>query len=703
LQTEGASVPDDLREDTLSRHSKLTSEQRLAVDELLQSNNSLRFLHGMAGTGKTIYVLRACVEAWKKQGYEVIGAAPTGRASIELADSVGIETSTLHSMFADFDPEWGFKAKHHIKQFARAMKGKRTYRYKKPAPRRLNARQVLIVDESGMVNLRHNQMLFDEIKRSGATILFTGDPYQLSPVEGTAPFLALSERCGYSKLEDIQRQVEGWARDAARYFAKGQPGKALALYEKRNQIRVSDTKDAAIQQMVLDWTGEGLTTPEKAVILCSTNADCEVANQLCQKKALDAGWLRASQCITVKDDQGFGRSSEADIHVHDRVQFTQNSTKYGVENGTLGVVIAMDAIAKKLAIRLDNGKTVRIPLKRYSNIRLGYALTTYKAQGATVDHAYVLAGGRMQDLPTTYVQATRARLRTTFYGQKSHFDECMDNIEESPLAQQMATRPDLSMAADLLQPPDATSDSKDEVLSTLVGDYLKANAKLDCNTLILTRTSVEAEELNKLCHERLAQESASVLESANGLRLVPGDRITFNQPPYMETRIKRGERGKVVSVDEQSGFIRVAFDEHKMLIKEEAMQLEAKRLDLARAHALTQAQAKQSASNVEEIYNYQTSQDRPITQGFDTQQYAQSGGTHYTCNNASSWQPFSVQTSTWADDYTKQYNYLYQGAGSNHLQQQMYNSNQQFNTFTQQSTQTQYQAITQTNAWGQAY
>lgn len=704
LQRPGASISEDLRQDILDSHAKLTYEQRTAVDEILGSTNSLRFLHGMAGTGKTSYVLKACVKAWQKQGYEVIGAAPTGRAAIELEESAGIETSTIHSLLADYDPGGGFKAKHHLKQLVRAAKGKRTYQYRKPRPKKLSARQILIVDESGMVNLRHNQMLFDEIKRSGATIVFTGDPYQLSPVEGTAPFLSLSQRCGYSKLEDIQRQVDSWARDAARYFAIGQPGKALALYAKRKQIRVRDTKDAAIQQMVLDWTAEGLTTPEKAVILCTTNAECQAANELCQRKSLEVGWLQDSQSIRVRDEQKLGQVFESDIYVHDRVIFTKNSKKFGVQNGTLGVVTAMDSVARKLAVRLDNGKTVRIPLKRYSNIRLGYALTTYRAQGGTFDHAYVLAGGAMQDLPTTYVQATRARLSTTFYGQEHQIDEYLQNVDESPLAKQMATRPDLSMAADLLQPADVSSSDRDELLNALVSDYITAISKGTQNSLILTRTKEQAAELNDLCHERLAHQNASTLETANGLKLVPGDRVTFNQPPYMTTNIKRGERARIAGVDEHTGIVHVVFDEEKLLLKQEALALEAKRLDLARAHALAQEQANQSASNVEEIYNYYEPQRSSVTQDYATHGYAHSNQPQYTYSQSSIVnQPFSVATSNGANQTTKQYDYAYQGAGANHLRQQMEATNQQFNTFTQQSTQTQYQAITHTNGFGQAY
>jgi ATP-dependent exoDNAse (exonuclease V) alpha subunit len=48
-------------------------------------------------------------------------------------------------------------------------------------------------------------------------------------------------------------------------------------------------------------------------------------------------------------------------------------------------------------------------------LRLGYASTTHKAQGRTVDFCYVLAGGPLSNRHLAYVQTTRHRKDARLY------------------------------------------------------------------------------------------------------------------------------------------------------------------------------------------------------------------------------------------------------------------------------------------------
>ena len=84
-----------------------------------------------------------------------------------------------------------------------------------------------------------------------------------------------------------------------------------------------------------------------------------------------------------------------------------------VVNGDLGTVTASQN--RTLSVRLDDGREVRVPVEGYPHLRLGYAVTTHKAQGMTVERAFVLTGGIMTDREITYVQASRARGTTRWY------------------------------------------------------------------------------------------------------------------------------------------------------------------------------------------------------------------------------------------------------------------------------------------------
>lgn len=60
-----------------------------------------------------------------------------------------------------------------------------------------------------------------------------------------------------------------------------------------------------------------------------------------------------------------------------------------MKNGTLGTV--QKAEDGRLSVMLDSGREVGFAAKDYEHIDHGYAVTVHKAQGVTVDRAYLLA------------------------------------------------------------------------------------------------------------------------------------------------------------------------------------------------------------------------------------------------------------------------------------------------------------------------
>jgi hypothetical protein len=95
----------------------------------------------------------------------------------------------------------------------------------------------------------------------------------------------------------------------------------------------------------------------------------------------------------------------------ERILFTRNNRHLGVSNGTLGTIKTITGApgAHSLLVRLDSGAETRVPLADYQALAHGYAVTTHKAQGVTVDHAHVLAGGSMASRELAYVQMSRHR------------------------------------------------------------------------------------------------------------------------------------------------------------------------------------------------------------------------------------------------------------------------------------------------------
>jgi ATP-dependent exoDNAse (exonuclease V) alpha subunit len=89
------------------------------------------------------------------------------------------------------------------------------------------------------------------------------------------------------------------------------------------------------------------------------------------------------------------------------------NSSLGVRNGDFGTIVDFDRRAGKKAVivLLDQTKTkVTLPVRTYGEyLALGYAASTHKLQGATVETAWVLVAGPLQDRQATIVQASRHR------------------------------------------------------------------------------------------------------------------------------------------------------------------------------------------------------------------------------------------------------------------------------------------------------
>ena len=71
----------------------------------------------------------------------------------------------------------------------------------------------------------------------------------------------------------------------------------------------------------------------------------------------------------------------------------------------------------QIDVTLDNGEKREVNLQEYNHLDYGWASTTYKAQGATVERAEVFGYSKesMTSQQNTYVQISRAREETKLY------------------------------------------------------------------------------------------------------------------------------------------------------------------------------------------------------------------------------------------------------------------------------------------------
>lgn len=354
----------------LGMNSHLREEQRSAVEYLVGGPGSIAVVSGMAGTGKTT-MLKAAAQAWKLGGYSVKGAALAGKAADGLANEAGIESSTIAKLLVQIE------------------KGSIT----------LTKSTILIVDEAGMVGTLQMARIIEEIHKAGSKLVLIGDARQLQPVDAGGPFASIAKRLGDIPMEEIVRQTEGWARQAVHDMADGKADRALEAFAARGLLSITADKPKARAALIDQWKIEGVQKPEKNLILAATNQDAAILNKEAQALRKEKGALGIP----------YLKAAGEKFHMGDRLVFTKNSGPRGLRNGQLGTVQSINPLTRTLGVRLDSGRQVSVPLGEYSDLKLGYAVTTHKSQGMTTQNAYILTDESMQDKELSYVQTSRAR------------------------------------------------------------------------------------------------------------------------------------------------------------------------------------------------------------------------------------------------------------------------------------------------------
>src|SRR5690606_1782058 len=142
------------------------------------------------------------------------------------------------------------------------------------------SRDVLVVDEAGMIGTRQLQRVLAEASDAGAKVVMVGDTQQLQAIEAGAAFRLLAERHGAAELSEVRRQSEEWMRQATRDFATGKSGEALAAYSNKGMVHPAATRDEARTALIDRWDAERRADPAASrMILTHTNKEVQMLNE----------------------------------------------------------------------------------------------------------------------------------------------------------------------------------------------------------------------------------------------------------------------------------------------------------------------------------------------------------------------------------------------------------------------------------------
>jgi len=392
-------------------NTTLSEEQRAAVDHALGPDGVV-VVEGRAGVGKS-FMLGEIQERTRRADLNFQVVAPSWKAVEVARYDAGILRDDANAI-------QGFVNK--------LRKGERA----------LGARDVVVVDEAGMVDLNDMATLVEHAKAVGAKIILTGDTRQLAPVSAGAPMASLSQCLGSSSIERIRRQSDADERTASMHFANGDIQRAMDIYGRRGAVETHLSNDAAIDAVVKRSIGFHREKHQPAVgehvpsqlVLASTRADVHALNAAIRAALVAEGFVGWHGFTTQAIPRNEKKPVDLTLAVGDEVIFGEKVVHASgtIYNGDVATVLAIEERARHLHLQLklagkaaDNGDLVvagalsdfvgfrskeqpAIPILQHA-----YARTVHGSQGATVDHVTVF-NSRPLSKEALYVAMTRHRV-----------------------------------------------------------------------------------------------------------------------------------------------------------------------------------------------------------------------------------------------------------------------------------------------------
>lgn len=386
---------------TAAAHHRLTNEQ-LQVLQAITSKGQIKVLNGLSGTGKT-HTLAAACQVWESQSYEVLGISLSGRQAERLAEQTGMGRQSFISKVLWGEKQQSLTLSKLFWDIDRATESQRRYGRRSVVRFPLSAKTVVIADNAQGFGVTQMKRLVEEVRRAGAKLVLSGDLNQPQAYVHSGALSAIAKSIGSVELKQIHRQEQPWAQQVVLNVGKGQAKEALQALAVKGLLSITKTKEAAVAEVIQDWSLRGLKRPQDHLIIAETPEDAQVLNRLVQAKLIAEEKL-GKTAVKVGTEY---------IRKGDRVKFQETSRTYGVTKNGMGTVKHIDPITKVAMVRLDTGKLKAINVRHYSGMNLGYAVTTTGSKDLEVRHAYILTQGSGKE--TALVQISRAKAETKVY------------------------------------------------------------------------------------------------------------------------------------------------------------------------------------------------------------------------------------------------------------------------------------------------
>jgi ATP-dependent exoDNAse (exonuclease V) alpha subunit len=416
-----AVVPPTAIDTALAERPTISDEQQAVARSLVTDGDAVSVLVAPAGTGKG-YTLGAAHAAWTDAAIAVLGATIAARAAAELRAGTGIPSMTIANLIGQLD-----------------------------SGAALPRNSVLVIDEAGMVGSRQLARLVGHATEQGAKVVLVGDPRQLPEIDAGGLLAGLATRVPVLTLTENRRQREPWERSALSQLRNGSVDRALAAFERHGRIERATTL-TDVRARIVDAWARSRTAGEEAIMLAARRDDVRALNELARVAVAD----RLDGATMVID--------AAPYQAGDVVMTLRNNARLDVRNGERGTVLAIDATTRSMTVQMaDRAVTLPATYLDAGHVVHGYAMTVHKAQGITVDQAFVLGTDDLYR-EMGYVAMSRGRNGNHLFvvGERTHDVELhgpsLQHANEANLTAALSTSKAQTMASAQLDPLAALDD-----------------------------------------------------------------------------------------------------------------------------------------------------------------------------------------------------------------------------------------------------
>ncbi|TFD79277.1 MobF family relaxase [Cryobacterium fucosi] len=357
----------------------LGEDQAAALTRIAVSGLVVDVLVGPAGAGKTtaMHALRRAWEAEHGTG-SVVGLAPSAGAAQVLGDDLGITTENT------------------AKWWQNHLTTGETFR----------VGQLVILDEASLAGTLSLDRIAGLAADAGAKVLLVGDYAQLQSVDAGGAFgLLVHTRGDVPELVDVHRFTHEWEKIASLGLRHGHTD-VIDTYDAHSRVRDGGTEE--ILDAAYDGWRVDVLAGKATVLVADSNESVTALNNRARTDLILDGTVVGPREVELHDGT---RAAIGDSVITRRNDRRLRTRRGWVRNGDRWTVADVRTDGSMLVQRAGRtwGTTVLLPADYVTeHLDLGYAVTSYRAQGITTDTAHVLVDSGMTR-ENLYVAMTRGR------------------------------------------------------------------------------------------------------------------------------------------------------------------------------------------------------------------------------------------------------------------------------------------------------